>query len=172
MNSLLPKDIRIMSCEFAAPEFHSRKSALLREYIYQISNAPVVSALNARYTCNYRFPLDVNKLKAYCNILIGEHDFTSFCSLNDSNKNKIRNIHAVDINKENDIIRIRITGNAFLYNMIRIIAGTMIMLHKKDAKPEEMKIILDAKDRKFAGPTFPAKGLIFNKVYYDKKDIK
>jgi tRNA pseudouridine38-40 synthase len=171
MNSLLPADIRILSCEYVPMTFHSRRSAIAREYVYQLTNSPVISALSNRYSCHYRFPLDINLLQSYCKELIGEYDFTSFCSLSDTNKSKIRCIHLININKVDDLIIIKIIGNAFLYNMIRIIIGTIINQQKNNADAGVIRKILEAKNRKMAGHTFPAKGLIFNKVYYERNEL-
>lgn len=172
LNSYLPKDIRILSCEFAAHGFNARKSAYSREYWYKLINSPVISALDYKFSGHYINPLNIELLNKYCSYLIGEHDFTSFCSSIDTSKTKYRYIHSVKIEKHGDMIIFKIIGNAFLHKMIRTIIGTLLKLHKEKKEPETMKQIIEAKNRKLAGPTFSAKGLIFYKVYYTDDFIK
>lgn len=166
LNTYLPWDIRILKCEFCSSKFNARRSAIYREYRYQIVNSPVISALISRYASHYRLPLDIELLKEYTKYLIGEHDFSSFSASSDESKSKFRFIHSIEIKKINNLIIFRIIGNAFLHKMVRNIIGTIIELHKNKAEPIEMKRILDAKNRNLAGPTYEAKGLIFYKVYY------
>jgi len=171
LNSLLPRDIRVISCEFTDNSFHARKSCIAREYWYSITNAPVISALKDRYSVHYIHPLNIDLLQEYCNFLIGTHDFTSFCALSDTCKSKVRLMYYIKIEKNESEILIKFLGNAFLHHMIRTIIGTILRLHRFEKDPAEMKRILDARKRKEAGPTYSAKGLVFKKAYYDKKDL-
>ncbi len=166
-NSELPSDIRVMDVDFVSPDFNARRSAKAREYWYRIVKGYTVSAIISRYTvaCPIR-DLNIDLIREYTSYLVGIHDFTSFCSTKDVNPHKIREIKSIVTEEENGIITIKIIGNAFLYNMIRIIIGTIFMLTKEGAQPEKMKELLDAKNRKLTGSTAPAKGLIFKKVYY------
>ena len=166
LNSILPMNIRILKAEFVDDNFHARRSALYREYWYKITNAPVISALNNRYSILYKYPLNIELLQEYCNILVGEHDFTSFCALSDMSKSKVRYIHSINIERNGFIIYIKIIGNAFLQHMIRTILGTILKLHRFEMPCSEMKKILEGKNRRLAGPTFAAKGLTFQTVYY------
>ena len=111
--------------------------------------------------------LNIKILQEYCNILIGKHDFTSFSALSDTNKSKIRYLHSIKIDKNNDLIIIKIIGNAFLHKMIRTIVGTILKLHRFEMPVSEMEKILKNKDRRSAGPTFTPRGLIFKKIYYE-----
>jgi tRNA pseudouridine38-40 synthase len=167
LNSLLPQDIRILSCEFVPAAFNARRSAIMREYHYKITNAPVISALSYRYTLHYRYNLDIDRLQDFCNVLVGENNFSSFCSVHDICESKIRYMDSIKVEKDNNqLITIKFIGNAFLHHMIRIIVGTLLSLHQKKAAIEEMLKIIEAKDRNLAGPTSPAQGLVFYKVYY------
>jgi len=172
LNSLLPPDIRILNAEIAANDFNARKSCLAREYWYRIINSPVISALDTRYSAHYIYPLDIKLLESYCKYIIGIHDFTSFCALRDISNSKIRHIYSIKIEKTNDLIIIKILGSGFLYHMIRVIIGTLIKLHRHDMPAEEMKTIISSQDRKKAGPTYTARGLIFKKAIYSEEELK
>ena len=167
LNSILPFDIRILKVDFVEKDFNARKSALYREYWYQIINSITISALQNRYFTHYKNPLNIELLQEYCNILIGKHDFTSFSALSDTSKSKIRYIHSIKIDKQDNLVVIKFIGNAFLHKMIRTIIGTLLKLHRFEMPVKEMKNILNKKDRKKAGPTFSPRGLIFKKVYYE-----
>jgi tRNA pseudouridine38-40 synthase len=173
INSSLQKDIRITNCEFVPEDFHARRSAIYREYRYQIVNARTISALWVRYASHYFYhELDPSLLQNYGNMILGENDFTSFCATSDSSLSKSRYIHTISVNKENDIITIKVVANAFLQHMIRIIVGTMLNLNRENQPPEKMKEILLAKDRNAAGQTYYPTGLVFKKVYYDESVFK
>lgn len=172
INSGLPWDIRILSCEFVDPDFQSRRNAIGRQYIYRLINASVISALENRYAVRYSHPLDISLLQEYCNYLIGEHDFSSFCSAGDTNPVKIRYLHTISITRRDNLITITIIGNAFLHNMIRIIVGTILKLHRFEEPALTMQRILEGKNRDLAGPTFKAGGLTLHKVFYDQAELE
>ena len=172
LNGNLPRDVRIIDATFVPPEFNARRSSLFREYWYRIVNDKTISALWYRYASLYFYEkLDVNLLQEYANELLGENDFTSFCSAGDANISKSRNIRSISVSREDNIITFKIIGNAFLQHMIRIIMGTMLELHKNKKTPEDMRKILLAKDRNLAGVTYHPKGLCFKKVYYNKEEL-
>lgn len=167
LNSLLPRDIRINNCEFVPDSFNSRRTAYAREYWYQIVNDKTISALYQRYyTHIYWGDLDTEKLNEYSKYLIGEYDFTSFCSSGDQNKTKIRRVERIDFTRNGNLVICKIIGNAFLQNMVRIMVGTILDLYKENRSPETIKEILELKERKVAGVTYPPKGLVLKKVYY------
>ncbi len=168
LNAILPYDIRILKCEFVDKEFHARKSAFYREYWFNIINNITISALKNRYSVLYNNPLKIDLLQEYCNVLIGKHDFTSFAALKDRSKSKIRNMHSIKVERENDLVIFKFIANSFLHKMIRNIIGTIIKLHRFEKPATELVKILDKKDRRAAGPTFSPRGLIFKKVYYEE----
>ncbi|HPO49127.1 MAG TPA: tRNA pseudouridine(38-40) synthase TruA [Spirochaetota bacterium] len=173
LNSYLPRDIRVIDASFVPLEFNARRSTLFREYQYFIVNEKTISALWYRYASLYFYEeLDIDLLQKYANNLLGENDFTSFCSVNDKNISKSRFIKKFEISKDKNIVKFRIIGNAFLQHMIRIIVGAMLELHKEKRPPEDIRKILLAKDRSLAGPTYYSKGLCFKKVYYTEEDLK
>jgi tRNA pseudouridine38-40 synthase len=173
MNSLLPHDIRIMKCEFPGEDFHARRSAIYREYWYRIINSDIISALDQRFAVRYfHHALDTDLLNSYGKMLAGENDFSAFCSSHDTNLTKTRYVHGINVVRHEDLVTIRIIANAFLHNMVRVMVGTMLFLHKSNRPPEKMREILLSKKRELAGPTFSPKGLVFKKVYYDETVLK
>ena len=159
LNDRLPEDIRIQRSIEVADSFHPRYTESRKTYEYKILNR-TFPLPNRRFdTYFYHYPLDVDKMGEAGAYLVGEHDFVSFCSAGAQVKSTVRRIDLCEINKQQDIITIRITGNGFLYNMVRIIAGTLICVGGGNMEPEQVREIILAKDRGAAGPTAPACGL-------------
>ena len=115
----------------------------------------------------YHYPLNVEKMKKAASYLVGEHDFKSFCAIGAQVKTTVRTIYACDVEKDGDIITIRVTGNGFLYNMVRIIAGTLVQVGGGAVAPDEVGEILTKKDRSAAGPTAPAHGLTMMGIEFE-----
>ncbi len=168
LNQRLPEDIRIQKSEEVSADFHPRYCECTKIYEYKILNRRFPDPLNRLYTHFVYMPLDVEKMKAAAGYIIGEHDFASFCSAGSQAKTTVRSVYALDINKKDDIINIRICGNGFLYNMVRIIAGTLLKVGLGVYPPEHVKEILEAKDRYQAGPKAPAKGLTLVRIEYNE----
>jgi len=166
INSSLPKDIQVIEAEFVPDTFNARTSACFREYWYKIVNAPVMPPLSVRFALHYKYPLDLELMKKYCPELLGEQDFTVFSAVTDTNISKKRFVYSASLEKDEDIVTFKITANAYLHNMIRIIVGTFLKFQKEKRPPEEIKKILLSRDRTLAGPTISPKGLVFKKVYY------
>ena len=166
LNQRLPEDIRIQdSCEVPA-DFHPRFQKTVKTYEYRILNRefPLPAyRFNSHFT--YR-KLDVERMRQAAAYLIGEHDFQSFCAAGAQVKTTVRTIYGLDVEKQGDLIIIRITGNGFLYNMVRIIAGTLMKIGQGDWEPERMPEILAGCDRQLAGPTAPAKGLTLMEIHF------
>lgn len=166
LNQRLPEDIRIQnSCEVPA-DFHPRYQRAVKTYEYRILNRefPLPAYRLNTYFC-YR-SLDTERMRQAAAYLLGEHDFQSFCAAGAQVKTTVRTICDLQIVKEGDLITIRITGDGFLYNMVRIIAGTLIKIGSGEWPPEYMKGILEARDRAKAGPTAPAKGLTLMEILF------
>lgn len=166
LNQRLPEDIRIReSCETAA-DFHPRHCSSRKTYEYRILNAAFPVPTRRLYTHFTYVPLDMELMKKGASYLIGEHDFKSFCSSAAAVETTVRTILDIQIEKEGSEISVRVCGSGFLYNMVRIIAGTLMEIGKGSYPPERMKDILEAKDRKAAGPTAPACGLTLIKYEF------
>ncbi len=159
LNRYLPDDIAVQdSCE-VAKDFHPRHCDSQKTYEYRILNRTFPLPTMRRDTYFFYRKLDVEKMRDAAAVLVGTHDFKSFCSVNTVVENTVRTIYALDVEKDGDLITIRVTGNGFLYNMVRILAGTLIQAGLGDYTPEQIRAILEAKDRRKAGPTAPAHGL-------------
>lgn len=166
LNNYLPEDIVIKNVEEVDERFHSRYNVKQKVYLYKINNSKTQDVFLRKYSTYIEKPLDIELMKKASEYLVGEHDFTSFASSKSKKKSNIRNIHSITINKNKDMIDVFVEGNGFLYNMVRIIAGALIDvgLHKKT--PEDIKLMLDKKDRSKASDTAPAKGLYLYSVKY------
>lgn len=168
LNQRLPEDIVVQgSCEVPL-DWHPRYQNSRKTYEYRIVNRTFRMPTRRLDTYFYHHPLDVEKMNAAAAYLVGEHDFKSFCAIGAQVKTTVRTIYACDVEKEGDIITIRVTGSGFLYNMVRIIAGTLIRVGGGEWEPEHMLEILDACDRSAAGPTAPAHGLTMMGIEYEK----
>lgn len=167
LNQRLPDDIRIQdSCEVPL-DFHPRYCDSTKTYEYKILNGRFDNPVMRLYTHFVYMPLDYEKMQEAAKYLVGEHDFKSFCSARTQVTDTVRTIYSLDVSKEDDIIKIRISGNGFLYNMVRIIVGTLIKVGLKVYPPEYVKEILEACDRNVAGPKAPAKGLTLIGIVYN-----
>lgn len=166
LNQRLPEDIVVQgSCE-VPPDWHPRYQESRKTYEYRIVNRTFRLPTRRLDTYFYHHPLDVEKMQQAADFLVGEHDFKSFCAVGAQVKTTVRTIYACEVKKEEDIITIRVTGNGFLYNMVRIIAGTLIRVGGGELSPEQIPEILAARDRNAAGPTAPAKGLTMMGIAY------
>lgn len=159
LNQRLPEDIVVQhSCEVPS-DFHPRRCESRKTYEYKILNRTFPLPLN-RHDCYFTYRcLDVEKMRQAAQYLIGEHDFKSFCSIHTQAETTVRTIYDLTLKKEQDLITIRVTGSGFLYNMVRILAGTLLQAGTGERRPEELLEILNAEDRSAAGPTAPAHGL-------------
>lgn len=159
LNRRLPEDIVVQdSCEVPL-DFHPRFCNSKKTYEYRILNRTFRMPTMRLNTYFFHHPLDVDKMQGAAQFLEGEHDFKSFCSVHTQAETTVRTIYSCNVRKEGDVIIIRVTGNGFLYHMVRIIAGTLIKVGNGELTPEQIKGILLAHDREAAGPTAPAHGL-------------
>ncbi|MDF2821842.1 MAG: tRNA pseudouridine(38-40) synthase TruA [Clostridiales bacterium] len=166
INAYMPEDIRIHEIEEVPEDFHPRFAAKMKTYEYTIVNNTYLMPQKRLYAHFMRRKLDVVLMQAGANHLIGEHDFKSFCSIKTSSNSTVRTIYDINVKKVDDTIIIQVTGNAFLYNMIRIIAGTLIEVGYGRLVPDDVKFILEQCDRQKARKTAPAKGLTLMKIEY------
>ena len=169
LNQRLPEDIRIRESSEVDSDFHPRHCNSKKTYEYRILNAPFAIPTRRLYTHFTYVPLDVELMQKGADYLIGEHDFKSFCSTAAVVETTVRTITDIQIEKAGNEISIRVCGTGFLYNMVRIIAGTLMEIGRGSYPPEYMKEILEAKDRQAAGPTAPACGLTLVKYEFFEK---
>ena len=162
----LPEDIVITNIEEVSERFHSRYNAKSKVYLYKIYNNKFHDPFLRKYTTHIAKNLDIELMKEASKYFIGEHDFTSFASSKSKKKSNVRTIYSINIIENNGLIEIYFEGNGFLYNMVRIMTGALIDVGQKKMTPEDIKLILEKKDRTKASDTAPAKGLYLYKVRY------
>lgn len=166
INSQLPKDIVVKDAKIMPEDFHSRFWAKGKVYTYKIYNALYPSPFLRKYSYFFPLPLDVNKMSEAAKYFIGVHDFSAFRATGSSVKSTIREIRNLNIFKNGDLINIQVEANGFLYNMMRIISGTLLQVGLNQIKPSDIASIIESKDRTQAGKTLPPNGLYLIKVMY------
>lgn len=166
LNQRLPEDIRIQESCQVADDFHPRFCDTIKTYEYKILNRRFDMPTERLYSTFVYYPLDVDKMRRAAAVLVGEHDFKSFCSSRTQVENTVRTITDLQIDKCGDMVHIRISGNGFLYNMVRIIVGTLMKIGLSIWPEDCMEEILLAKDRSKAGPKAEAKGLTLVEIKY------
>ena len=167
LNSKLKKSIVIKEAEEVNERFHSRYNAKRKTYRYIINNSKCGTAIYRNLEYSYPFKLDAEKMKQASKYFEGEHDFKAFKSSGTSSKNSVRTIYKAIVKQEGEKIIIELTGNGFLYNMVRIISGTLLDVGLGKIQPEEIPEMIESKDRQRAGKTLPAHGLYLVEVKYD-----
>ena len=170
LNQRLPEEIRVRKSEEVPFDFHPRKQATKKTYEYKILNEEFPNPVERLYAHFTYVPLDEMKMQEAAGYLIGEHDFQSFCAAGSTAESTVRKIYDIRVKRIGSMISIRVTGNGFLYNMVRIIAGTLMEVGKGKFTPQQMKEILEAKDRTKAGPTAPAKGLMLLEYEFETEE--
>lgn len=169
LNQRLPEDIRIQKSQEVPLDFHPRHQNSRKTYEYKILNREFPQPIYRLYAHFTYAPLDVERMQRAADVLVGEHDFKSFCSVNTVAETTVRTIYDLKVEKQGEFIIIRVTGSGFLYNMVRIIAGTLMEVGRGNLEPEAMDEILKARDRTKAGPTAPACGLTLVQYQYEDK---
>lgn len=168
INEKLPEDIAVLFIQAVSPKFHSRLSAKAKIYEYTIWNSKKPPVFDRKYVFWCQKSLDIEKMKTASKFFLGEHDFKSFCANKRMKKSTVRQIYDIQFYCSVDKVTIAYYGNGFLYQMVRIMTGTLIEVGEGKYKPEEIPLILEALDRKKAGFTAPAKGLALKEVFYEE----
>lgn len=167
MNSVLPPDIVVKEMEEVAGEFHAQHDVKSKVYVYKICNQRLRPVLGRNYFWHIRFPLDLERMKKAAQFLIGTHDFSCFCATGTHVKDRVRTITDIEIKTCDDgLIEIKVEAQGFLKYMVRNIIGTLVEVGRSKRKPEEMKVIIESRDRTIAGVTAPACGLFLKEVKY------
>ena len=167
LNQRLPDDIAIQDSKEVAPDFHPRYCKCNKTYEYRVLNRKFPLPTERLYSYFLYYNIDVEKMQEAVRHLVGTHDFASFCSANAQVKDTVRTVNFINVRKENDIITIQVNGNGFLYNMVRIISGTLLQVGMGRMSVMDVKNILDARDRTKSGPTAPAVGLTLVEINYE-----
>lgn len=166
LNAHLPPDIRILVSEAVSADFHSRFSASGKAYRYQIDRGPVASPFYYDYAWHLPEALDEVAMNEAVAHFVGEHDFAAFMATGSKVKDTVRRIHSLDLERRDNLLTLEVRGSGFLYNMVRIIAGTLVAVGQGKLLPDEIPAIITGKDRSQAGITAPAKGLFLAEVTY------
>ncbi|MBR5273133.1 MAG: tRNA pseudouridine(38-40) synthase TruA [Clostridia bacterium] len=166
LNGNLPFDVVVTDCMTVNDDFHARYDCKSKEYIYRIVASPVRNPFLENYAIHYKYPLNIDDMNYAAKQLIGTHDFSAFCSVGSNVQSTERQIFNAEFSKKDDLVTFSIEGDGFLYNMVRIIVGTMLYVSQGKIKKEDIHNIILSKNRENAGPTAPAKALFLNKVNY------
>lgn len=167
-NTQLPEDIIVMDVAYVSPSFHARHSAVSKEYHYRVLQRPFKDIFRRHFTHHVPQELDIDAMKQAASYLIGTHDFTSFSSAKAAVNHKVRTLTEVEVKEQHDEIVFRFKGTGFLYNMVRIMVGTLLDVGRGFRSPEMVETILRATDRTKAGVTAPSVGLILWEVSYEE----
>lgn len=169
LNQRMPEDIVIVRSDEVPADWHPRyQDDIEKTYEYHIYNAPAPNPMKRLYSTFISFPLDVEKMREGAAYLVGEHDFVSFCNVRTNVEDTVRTVKEIVITQDGPDITIRVRGNGFLYNMVRIIAGTLIRVGRGFYEPERVKEILEHKERTAAGVTAPPNGLVLVEIAYQE----
>lgn len=168
INTYLPKDIAVIRAEEVEMSFHSRLNAVCKTYCYRIRTSAIPSVFERNYVWQLGYRLDVGAMEEAMGYLIGEHDFLPFCELKKMKKSSVRRIDCAKLEEKEDEIRLVLTGNGFLYHMVRKITGTLVEIGKGEKQPQVVNEILKTGNRELTGGTAPAQGLALMAVVYPK----
>lgn len=166
MNTILPDDISILSCEEVSDDFHARYSCKGKEYIYKIHNSESKNPFAEDLAFHYRRPIDVELISEASKAFIGTHDFKAFCSTGSNKEITVRTIYDFSVTQNGSEIILLVKGDGFLYNMVRIMVGTLLFINEGKIKAEALPEIILSKDRSNAGKTAQPQGLYLSKIYY------
>lgn len=167
-NRMLPDDIAILQVDEVSTDFHARFAAIRKEYRYVVRLNKEKDPFTRFYQYHYPFELDVSLMKEASGFLVGTHDYTSFCSAKTEVEDKVRTVHEITMIEQENRLIFRFVGTGFLYNMVRILVGTLLEVGSGKRTPESMQSVLEARDRDAAGKTAPPHGLYLWKVFYDE----
>lgn len=168
LNQRLPEDIVVVKSEEVSKEWHPRYQNSLKTYEYHIMNTKIPIPTKRLYNCFVSFDLNVKRMRQGAEYLLGEHDFAAFCCIRTNAKTTVRTITDLQIEQNGEEIIIRITGNGFLYNMVRIIAGVLIRVGRGFYEPEKVRELLEGRERKKEAVTAPAQGLCLVGIVYEE----
>ncbi len=167
LNMYLPDDIAVISSCIVPDDFHARYSSNGKEYIYVINNSPQRDPFLFGRSFHWRWHIDEKLLDRCAKDFVGTHDFSAFCSSKSDVDDTVRTVFRADVCREGDVVKFRVAGDGFLYNMVRIMAGTLLRISEKKFDPDCIGAIIESGDRSRAGFTAPACGLFLNDVFYN-----
>ncbi|MBQ9516933.1 MAG: tRNA pseudouridine(38-40) synthase TruA [Eubacterium sp.] len=166
LNTKLPPDISAVDCREVPLDFHPRYSCVSKEYVYKIYNGKFRDPFLEKYAYHYRYNLDAEYLNREAKHFLGTHDFAGFCSVNSDVEDTRRTITKAEVTRDGDMVTFTFEGDGFLYNMVRIMVGTLLFVNEGKIKEGELADVIASASRKRAGRTAPPQGLYLNKVNY------
>ena len=166
LNANLPNDIAVTDCKDVPLEFHARYDCKSKEYLYKIWNSQVRDPFLNNYTLHYKYPIDTELLSNEAKAFLGTHDYIGFCAAGNSVKDTVRTVGRFDVSRDGDLVVFTVEANGFLYNMVRIMTGTLLYISQGKIAAGELPNIINSKNRFLAGPTAPPTGLYLNDVKY------
>ncbi|MEH7376890.1 MULTISPECIES: tRNA pseudouridine(38-40) synthase TruA [Bacillaceae] len=167
LNSMLPEDISVLKVVPVTESFHARFDAKGKEYRYVLHLSQKRDPFQRKFAYQYPYRLNLQAMEQASKLVLGTHDFTSFCAAKTEVVDKVRTIESIDFTRMDELLTIRFVGNGFLYNMVRILVGTLLEVGSGERSPEDIPIILAHKDRRLSGKTAPGHGLYLWEVFYD-----
>lgn len=170
MNVNLPEDVAVSECQEVPSSFHPRYDCIGKRYVYKIYNGKVKNPFLTDLALFYKYPLDVDKMHNAAQNFVGTHDFQAFCSAGSSIEDTVRTISAASVKRDADMVVFSVIGNGFLYNMVRIMVGTLLDVSRGVFAPDDITKMIDSKDRGMAGTTAPPHGLYLDEVFYKTLD--
>ncbi len=172
VSAKLPKEISVYSCEEVDYDFNARFDCVKKEYEYVIENTLVPSPFMYKRAFNYKYNIDVELLNKAAQYFVGTHDFSAFCAADAQVNSKVRTIYDAKVFRDGDLVKFRVCGNGFLYNMVRIMAGTLLYVNNGKIEVDDIPGIIEQGDRTKAGITAVSDGLYLNKVYYGGESVE
>lgn len=168
LNALLPPDIGVLDCKEVPNDFHARYSSVGKRYLYLIWNSDGKNPFYRDRALEYWKTLDLKLLSEICKMFVGTHDFKGFCSMKTDKKDTVRTIYRCEVKREGHLVTFLVEGDGFLYNMVRILVGTLLRASEGKITPQQVARALKEKDRALAGITAPAHGLYLDEVFYTR----
>lgn len=166
LNTYLPKDIAVTDCIEKEPDFHARYSVKSKKYVYRVFNAQIRDPFLKDYAFHYRVPINAEYLNEQAQAFVGTHDFSGFCSARSGVEDTVRTVYSFCVERKGEEVLFSVEANGFLYNMVRIMVGTLLFVNEGKIKPCELAEVIASKDRKRAGKTAPPQGLYLCQVNY------
>ncbi len=166
LNAVLPEDIAVLCCDAVSDEFHPRYSAVAKRYVYRIWNGAVRNPFEQGVSLHLRSPLDDARMNEVAQLFLGTHDFSAFCSAGSTVQDKVRTIRLSQVERDGNLVTYTVEADGFLYNMVRILVGTILDVTAGRLCEDDVQRALDTGDRSCAGATAPACGLFLDEVWY------
>lgn len=166
LNSYLPDDIAVLNCTDMDIDFHARYNVVKKEYVYIINNSKIRNPFLRNYAFWYRYDIDTDYLNEQAQAFVGTYDYSGFCSANSGVEDTVRTVQSFEVSRKGDMVYFKVSADGFLYNMVRIMVGTLLFVNEGKIKKDELKNVILSKNRKLAGKTAPPQGLYLNDVIY------